>query len=110
MSVSGNRSWARGGAGAGFFFLWLDAPPAELRLDSDDADPNLSLLFVINDLRGNGRGSGVALLRMHSTSNLRPENLRAVTMTIIVSFECNIMLSGRNLVILQKNTLPPSSK
>lgn len=70
MSVSGNRSWALGGAGAGFFFLWLDDPPAELRLDSDDADPNLSLLFVINDLRGNGRGSGVTLLHMHSKPNL----------------------------------------
>jgi len=70
VSVSGNRSWTLGGAGAGFFFLWLDDPPVELRLDSDDAEPNLSLLFVINDLRGNGRGSGVTLLHMHSTSNL----------------------------------------
>jgi len=75
VSVSGNRSWALGGAGAGFFFLWLEVPLAELRLDSDDTDPNFSLLLVSNDLRGNGHGSGVTPLHMnihHDTSPNSP--------------------------------------
>jgi hypothetical protein len=42
----------------------------------------------------------------HQTS-LRPENLRTVTVTITVSFTCNFMQPGWNLVIFQKNTMPP---
>jgi hypothetical protein len=55
-------SWALGGTGAGFFFFLFEVPPAELRLESEDTDPNLSLLLVCNDLRGTGQGSGVTPL------------------------------------------------
>jgi hypothetical protein len=74
VTASGKRSWALGGAGAGFFFFLPEVPPAELRLDSDDTDPNLSLLFVTIDFRGTGHGSGVTPLHMkcpmHSSSNI----------------------------------------
>ena len=51
-----NTSWALGGVGAGFFLLWVVPPVDELRLDSDDTDPNLSPLLSRVDLRGLGLG------------------------------------------------------
>ena len=53
-----NMSWSLGGVGAGFFFLWAVPPVEELRLDSDETDPNLSPLSFMRDLRGLGLGCG----------------------------------------------------